>query len=80
MKELKPGRLFKNYYYMTFLVVYVLMSCSMNFGQNYMSQLMEEVGGNAAFTGVLNFARSFLEIPLLFLSPCWCAGWDTAVR
>lgn len=69
MKELKPGRLFKNYYYMTFLVVYVLMSCSMNFGQNYMSQLMEEVGGNAAFTGVLNFVRSFLEIPLLFLSP-----------
>lgn len=69
MKELKPGRLFKNYYYLTFLVVYVLMSCSMNFGQNYMSQLMEAVGGNAAFTGVLNFVRSFLEIPLLFLSP-----------
>ena len=69
MQQLQPRRLFQNYYYMTFLAVYAMLSCALNFGQNYITQLVVEAGAPSSLTGALNFIRSFLEIPVFFIAP-----------
>lgn len=68
-RELKPGRLLHNYYYMTFLLIYAMMSCALNFAQNYISQLIVAAGGGASLSGTFNFLRAFLEIPMFFWAP-----------
>ncbi len=68
-RELRLGRLFKNYYFVTFLLVYVLMSSTMFFGQSYITNLMEDIGIDPAATGLFNSIRAFAEVPLLFALP-----------
>lgn len=41
MKDLKPGRLAKNYYFVTFFVIYMLFNIPGYFGLSYISQLLE---------------------------------------
>ncbi|MGI6664234.1 MAG: MFS transporter [Christensenellaceae bacterium] len=68
-KELKPGRLFKNYYYLTFMLVYVLLNSSMGFVQSYIPELLRQVGGSVALVGLVNGIRAFCEAPIMLISP-----------
>lgn len=68
MSELKPGRLFKNFYFITFLFVYMLISVPGNFGMGYVSTLLGEVGGAPVFVGVIGSIRALCEVPPLLFS------------
>lgn len=68
MKDLKPGRLAKNYYFVTFFVIYMLFNIPGYFGLSYISQLLETMGEKPVFVGVLGSIRALCEVPLLFCS------------
>lgn len=58
MKQLKPGRLLHNYYYLTYLVVYILIWLASCFGLNYTTNLLEEIGVSTAFYAPWSGVRS----------------------
>ena len=68
LKELKPGRLLKNYYFVTFFFIYMLINIPGYIGTSYIPQLLKDMGMNAVFVGVLGAIRALCEVPLLFLS------------
>lgn len=68
MKQLKPGRLLHNYYYLTYLVVYILIWLASCFGLNYTTNLLEEIGVSTAFLGTVSGVRALFEIPGIFFS------------
>ncbi len=66
LKELKIGRLFKNYYYMTYLIYAVVLNIPMQTGHVYLPYLISHVGGNTAQIGIITGYKAILEIPMLF--------------
>ncbi|MBR6135670.1 MAG: MFS transporter [Clostridia bacterium] len=68
LKELRPTRLLRNYHYITFIIAYALMHSSISFGQNYLSQLLEDVGMSTSYSGMMGFIRAIVEIPSFFLT------------
>ena len=68
MKELKPGRLLKNYYFVTFFIIYMLFNIPGYLGLSYISQLLRDLGEQPVFVGVLGSIRALCEVPLLFFS------------
>lgn len=68
LKQLKPGRLLHNYYYLTYLVVYILIWLASCFGLNYTTNLLEEIGVSTAFLGTVSGVRALFEIPAIFFS------------
>ena len=68
LRELKPVRLIKNYYFVTFFFVYMLINIPGYFSMSYISQLLQDFGTSPLFVGVLGSIRAVAEVPLLFLS------------
>ena len=64
LKDLHLGQLFKNYYFMSYLIFTVVMYCG---SEAFLPYLMEEVGMNPDSIGMLFSFRSLLEMPLLYL-------------
>ncbi len=75
LSELAPGRLFRNFYFFTFLFVYMLINVPNFFGLSYLSVLLEELGGAPVFTGVIGSVRALGEVPMLFLSKKILKKW-----
>lgn len=67
-KELKVGRLFKNYYYVTFLVLSFLLFMTLSSVNSFLPELMKQVGGNDALLGLSFAVSAFSEAPVLYLS------------
>lgn len=64
LKDLQLGRLFKNYYFITYMVFTIVLYCG---SEAFLPYLMEEVGMNKESIGMLFSFRSLLEMPILFL-------------
>ena len=69
LKELKVGRLFKNYYYIIFLIYYFTFNLVLNSDTNFVLFMLEDVGaGSAGYSITIGF-RALIEIPILFGLP-----------
>lgn len=68
MSELAPKRLFKNYYFLTFAFIYMLISVPGNFGMSYIATLLGELGGAPVFVGAISSIRALCEVPTLLFS------------
>jgi PPP family 3-phenylpropionic acid transporter len=66
-REMQFGRLFKNYYFLTYMVFAVFMHMPMNTSMAFLPYLVEAVGGNPAQLGLVTGYRALLEIPMLLL-------------
>ncbi|MGI6664281.1 MAG: MFS transporter [Christensenellaceae bacterium] len=64
-KELKVGQLFKNYYYVIFLIFTFTFSLVTNCDNNFLSFLLEDVGSDAVNYGLVSGLRALFEIPIL---------------
>jgi PPP family 3-phenylpropionic acid transporter len=67
-KELNIGRLFKNYYYVTFLVLSFFLFMTLSSVNSFLPKLMQQVGGNDALYGLATAVSAFSEAPVLHLS------------
>ena len=61
------GRLFRNYYFITFLFFSMAVYIPVNSIMVFLPYLIGAVGGNAAMYGIINGCRATVEIPVLFL-------------
>ena len=61
------GRLFRNYYFITFLVLYFLIQISMSSNGSFLPILINATGSDAARLGIIGGYSALLEIPMLFL-------------
>lgn len=68
VKNLDIGRLFKNYYYVTFIFSACLMLMTMSSVYSFLPKLMKQVGGSEAMYGLAQAVSAFSEAPVLFLS------------
>lgn len=68
LKELKPGRLAKNYYYVTYLVVFVLLYLASCFNLNYVTNQLIELNIDISVMGTISGVRACFEIPGIFFS------------
>ena len=66
-RELRIGRLFKNYYYVTYLIYAIVLNIPMNTGHTFLPYLVEHVGGDTAMIGIITGYKAILEIPMLFI-------------
>ena len=67
IRKLKIGSLFKNYYYITFILFAITLYIPMQTGHVYLPYLVTHVGGNAAQVGLLTGFKTLIEIPTLLL-------------
>lgn len=70
LRELQPQRLLKNYYFLGFFFVFMLLNVTKDFGTSYFNYLLADLGRNASDIGLLNGLKAAAEVPLMFL-----AGW-----
>ncbi len=67
LKELQLGRVFKNYYFITFLVFAVVFHMPTNTSYTFLPYLVELVGGDSAKLGLVSGYKALLEVPMLLL-------------
>ena len=67
IKEMQFGKLFKNYYYLNFLLFSAIFRLPMSCSMLYMPYLMKEIGVDTALIGVITAVRAFVEIPMMVL-------------
>ena len=63
LKDLQLGRIFKNYYLMSYMLFTVIMYCG---SEAFLPYLMEEIGMDTNRLGMLYSIRSLLELPILY--------------
>ena len=63
LKDLQLGRIFKNYYLMSYMLFTVIMYCG---SEAFLPYLMEEIGIDTNRLGMLYSIRSLLELPILY--------------
>jgi len=61
------GRLFRNYYFITYLIFAIFVYIPVNTLMVFLPYLIDAVGGDTAKFGLLNACRALVEIPVLFL-------------
>jgi PPP family 3-phenylpropionic acid transporter len=61
------GRLFKNYYFITFMIFALFIYLPNTTSNAFMPYLMESVGGESARYGLITGFKALLEVPSLFL-------------
>lgn len=66
-RNMELGRLFRNYYFITYLFFVLFVYIPVNTLMVFLPYLIEAVGGDTAKFGLLNACRAFIEIPVLFL-------------
>jgi len=67
LREMQFGRLFKNYYFVTYMIFAVFMNLPMNTMMTFLPYLIEMVGGDSAQLGIVAGYKALLEIPILLL-------------
>jgi PPP family 3-phenylpropionic acid transporter len=60
------GRLFKNYYFITFMIFALFIYLPNTTSNAFMPYLMESVGGESAMYGLITGFKALLEVPALF--------------
>lgn len=68
LKDLHLGRLFKNYYYVTYLLMACIMFMTLSSVNSFLPVLMKQVGGSDELYGVAAAISAFSEVPVFFLS------------
>lgn len=68
IKDLQVGRLAKNYYYMTFVVLACIMYITWNSFYNFLPALIKQVGGDDGLYGIAQAVSAFSEVPILLFS------------
>ncbi|MDR3138579.1 MAG: MFS transporter [Treponema sp.] len=66
-KQMGFGRLFKNYYFITYLVFAVFIHMPANTSMAFLPYLVASVGGDTAQLGLISGYKALLEIPMLLL-------------
>lgn len=67
LSEMQFGRLFKNYYYMTYLVYAMLIQIPLSCVYSFLPYLMAEVNVPTGMLGYITGFKAFIEIPMLLL-------------
>jgi PPP family 3-phenylpropionic acid transporter len=65
-RQMGFGRLFKNYYFITFLIFALFIYLPNTTSNAFMPYLMESVGGESARYGLITGLKALLEVPSLF--------------
>lgn len=68
MRDLHPGQLMRNYYFVFFLLFNMVINCPFSLSGNFLPSLLSSVGGSANQVGILYSVRALFEIPALLLS------------
>jgi PPP family 3-phenylpropionic acid transporter len=66
-KEMHFGRIFRNYYFVTFTIFAILMSVPVSTASSFLPYLIENVGGDTSQIGIILGYKALLEVPMLFL-------------
>jgi PPP family 3-phenylpropionic acid transporter len=66
-RQMGFGRLFKNYYFLTFLLFALFVYLPNTTSNAFMPYLMESVGGESARYGMITGLKALLEVPSLLL-------------
>ena len=66
-KEMQFGRLFKNYYFLTYMIFAIFMQMPMNTSFSFLPYLVDMVGGDAAQLGLVTGYKALLEVPMLLI-------------
>jgi PPP family 3-phenylpropionic acid transporter len=66
-RQMGFGRLFKNYYFITFLIFGLFIYLPNTTSNAFMPYLMESVGGDGARYGMITGLKALLEVPSLLL-------------
>ncbi len=66
-REMQIGRLFKDYYFVTFLIFSVALNMPANTAMSFFPYLIDCVGGDTAQLGLVMGYKALLEIPVLIL-------------
>ena len=67
LKELDVGSLFKNYYYLIFLVFTFFLTLMTACDNNFLPFILEAAGDKAANLGIITGFRALMEMPMLLL-------------
>jgi PPP family 3-phenylpropionic acid transporter len=67
LRQMKFGRLFKSYYFITFLIFALFVYLPNTTSNAFMPYLMESVGGESARYGLITGLKALLEVPSLLL-------------
>ena len=65
--EMQFSRLFKNYYYMTYLVYAMIIQIPLACVYSFQPYLMADIGVNTGTIGYITGFKAFIEIPMLLL-------------
>jgi PPP family 3-phenylpropionic acid transporter len=65
-RQMGFGRLFKNYYFITFMIFALFLYLPNTTSSVFMPYLMESVGGESARFGLITGLKALLEVPSLF--------------
>ena len=66
-RDMHFGRLFKNYYFITFVIFNILMNVPAGTVSNFLPYLMTEIGVDANQIGTIFGYKALLEIPMLYM-------------
>ena len=66
-REMQFGRLFKEYYFLTYMVFAIFMQMPINTSISFLPYLVDMVGGDTAQFGLITGYKALLEIPMLLL-------------
>jgi len=67
LKEMQFGKLFKNYYYITYLVYAIIIQVPLACVNSFFAFLLEEINVDVAMIGYVQGTKAFIEIPMLLL-------------
>ena len=67
LREMHVGELFKNYYYMAYLVFAIALNIPLNCSYTFMPYLIKSVGADPSLYGILTGYKALMEIPMLIL-------------
>ena len=67
LSEMQFGKLFSNYYYMTYLVYAMLIQIPLACVYSFQPYLMKDIGVNTGTIGYITGFKAFIEIPMLIL-------------
>jgi PPP family 3-phenylpropionic acid transporter len=67
LNEMRFGRLFKNYYFITYLTFAIIWQMPVNTSMTFLPYLVDSVGGNTAQFGLVTGYKALLEVPMLLL-------------
>ena len=66
-REMQFGKLFKNYYFLTYMIFAIFMQMPMNTSIAFLPYLVDMVGGDTAQLGLITGYKALLEVPMLLI-------------